>query len=143
MPTISSRTAEASNGAKKSDNFPAAASASTAHYASWVASAIPQDAAPPPFHPNTAHGEHLQNVHKQGVVVGGKTSPLASQSVEVWGKATPLKATPLKATPLESVQTAFHTVADTAIMPQRCNRTPVRAATAVDIPPAMVATALP
>ena len=75
---------EASDDANKADNFPAAASASTAHYASYVASAMPQDASLPPFHPNTAHGEHLQNVHKQGVVVGGKTSPLASQSVEVW-----------------------------------------------------------
>ena len=94
MPTISRRAAEASDDANKSDNVPAAASASTAHYDSCAASAMPQDAAPPPFHPNTAPGKHLPNVHQQCVVVGGKTPPLASQSVEVGGKATPLASIP-------------------------------------------------
>ena len=94
---------------------------------------------------------------------------LASQSVEVGGKVTPLKATPMASivTPtgggvigegdaaiparggvaadhsfLSPVQTSTHTVAATASMPQRCNRTPARAATAVDISPAMVDTAV-
>ena len=40
------------------------------------------------------------------MVVGGKTPPLASHSVEVGRKATPLKATPLKATPLAYITTA-------------------------------------
>ena len=137
MPTISSRTAEASDNANKADNVPDADSASASHYAYWAASAMPQDAAPPPFHPNTAPGKHLPNVHQKDVVVGGKTPPLASQSVEVGGKSTPLKAKPLA-----SVQTSTHTVAATDITPQRCNRTPARAATAVDISPAMVATAV-
>ena len=88
MPTISRRTAEASDDANKTDNIPAAAGASAAQYTSWAASAMPQDAAPPPFHPNTAPGEHLKNVHQQGVVVGGKTPHLDSQSVEVGGAAS-------------------------------------------------------
>ena len=99
MPTISRRTAEASNDANKSDNVPAAARASTYHYASCAASEMPQDDAPPIFHPNTDPGELLPNVHQQSVVVGGKTPPLASQSVEVGGKATPLKATFLGSIP--------------------------------------------
>ena len=99
MPTISRRTAEASDDANKADKVPAADSTSTEHYASWAESAMPQDAAPPPFHPNTAPGGHLPNVHQQGVVVGGKTPPLASQSVEVGGEATLLKATPLASIP--------------------------------------------
>ena len=100
MPTISSGTAEASNNYNKVDNVPAAASASTSNYTSCAASDIPKDAAtPPPFHPNTALGELLPNVHRQGVVVGGKNQPLSSQSVGVGGKATTLKATHLASIP--------------------------------------------
>ena len=81
-------------------------------------------------------------MHQQGVVVGGKTPPLSSQIVEVGGEATPLKARPLASIPTATGgETTTHTVDDTASTPQHCNRTPVRAATGVDIPPSMVSTA--
>ena len=141
MPTISRRAAEASDDANKSDNVPAAASASTAHYDSCAASAMPQDAASPPFHPNTAPGKHLPTMHQQGVVVGGKTPPLASKSVEVGEDSTSLKSTPLASIPTTTgVVTATHTLAATDSMLQRCNRTIARSATSVDITPTMVPT---